>query len=386
MGFGLHIYICTLMGLLGVETLARTATSPDNWWYADVVDTASCDELFKAIHNEMADLVDNVGRWKNEIMTKQTFVDTIETERYHPHAAATMASGAHVERFLQQIALLVLARRTCFGSRFRWAFQEALLPLQKMWNRVLNVMWHSLDNSVMSDYGNPGQHWKQLITLFQLQIQVLNRVQEELESPREDTFLWGHRPEGMFLHTQVMHRMLFPHTSLIDKGILRTILRFLPRDSTIADLGAFHGHYTRWLNDTGLFRHVHGFDGIKGIALLTDDLVTEADLTKPLDIESRSYDYVLCVEVAEHIPAEHEATFLANLQIARKGLILSWAPPGVEGHVNCQPIEESRRKVEALGFHQNETITAMLRDTSELAWIAKSIAFYEREDYTTAEK
>jgi len=96
-------------------------------------------------------------------------------------------------------------------------------------------------------------------------------------------------------------------------------------------LGAFTGHYSKWLNDTGLFSRVVAFDGIRGIEELTDNAVLEADLTKPLPVEKDSFDYVLCVEVAEHIPPEYEGIFLDNLQIARRGLILSWAPPGTEG-------------------------------------------------------
>ena len=41
------------------------------------------------------------------------------------------------------------------------------------------------------------------------------------------------------------------------------------------------------------------------------------------------YDWVISLEVAEHIPAESEAIYLDNIvRHAREGVVLSWAVPG----------------------------------------------------------
>src|SRR3990167_8589311 len=38
----------------------------------------------------------------------------------------------------------------------------------------------------------------------------------------------------------------------------------------------------------------------------------EHDLTEPIDLE-RTFNLITCIEVAEHIPAEHADTFLKNI-------------------------------------------------------------------------
>jgi len=56
--------------------------------------------------------------------------------------------------------------------------------------------------------------------------------------------------------------------------------------------------------------------------------VSYLDLTLP-QYGLPLYDWVISLEVAEHIPAESEAVFLDNIvRHAREGVVLSWAVPG----------------------------------------------------------
>merc|ERR1711959_250741 len=53
-------------------------------------------------------------------------------------------------------------------------------------------------------------------------------------------------------------------------------------------------------------------------------------------------DWVVSIEVGEHIEKAKEQAFLDNLAtVARRGVILSWGVPGQTGygHVNCQSNE-----------------------------------------------
>ena len=80
-------------------------------------------------------------------------------------------------------------------------------------------------------------------------------------------------------------------------------------------------------------------DGVSNVNAITDGRVTEADLTRNLKDalpewllevtrsgplkRIQGFDYVICLEVAEHIPPESEGVFLENLRsFTKKGLFL----------------------------------------------------------------
>ena len=75
---------------------------------------------------------------------------------------------------------------------------------------------------------------------------------------------------------------------------------------------------------------------------MSEGFIQLADLTKKQDFggtTARQYDWVICMEVAEHIPREFEHVFLLNLVAsAQKGVLLSWGLPGQNGigHVNLR--------------------------------------------------
>lgn len=56
-----------------------------------------------------------------------------------------------------------------------------------------------------------------------------------------------------------------------------------------------------------------------------------ADLTKPLDLD-REFDLALCLEVAEHLPAESAATLVDNIVRHAPAVVFSAAIPGQGGH------------------------------------------------------
>lgn len=106
-----------------------------------------------------------------------------------------------------------------------------------------------------------------------------------------------------------------------------------------ADIGCGKGHYCKFFKDHG-WPIVHGYEGTQNIKSfgVYNDIIT-LDLTKRRWIEI-PYDFVLCTEVGEHIPKQHEQTFIDNVnEYVHKDLVLSWAIPGQRGrgHFNEQP-------------------------------------------------
>ena len=72
--------------------------------------------------------------------------------------------------------------------------------------------------------------------------------------------------------------------------------------------------------------------GSPGIASRTKQLVQEWDLTRPLPSSvagGTAFDWVISMEVVEHIPPEYEAAFLAQITTyATKGTVLTWSDKG----------------------------------------------------------
>jgi hypothetical protein len=86
-------------------------------------------------------------------------------------------------------------------------------------------------------------------------------------------------------------------------------------------------------------------------------------------------DWVVCLEVMEHIPKASERTALALLRSASaRGMVISWATPGQggHGHVNEQSAESVRSKFEALGFAYDASATKSLRGMATLPWFRKT--------------
>ncbi|CAE7350120.1 unnamed protein product [Symbiodinium natans] len=115
----------------------------------------------------------------------------------------------------------------------------------------------------------------------------------------------------------------------------------------------------------------HAFDGSPRAAYYTSGLVQTQRLDEPFDL-GRRFDWLICLEVMEHIPASHEAVALANLRRhATKGLILSWSQEGGANHVNARNWASSREVVEAAGFKLDADSTRTLR--TQVAWLHGSV-------------
>ena len=149
----------------------------------------------------------------------------------------------------------------------------------------------------------------------------------------------------------------------------------------VADLGCGDGMYCRIFKTYG-WPEVHGYEGTVGVKELGiyDDIMF-LDLTKKrfVDID---YDLVVCLEVGEHIPPEHEQVFLDNLAaFSSKHLVLSWAVPGqysASGHVNCQDPGYVIKQVCKRGFNWKQKQSQYLKDKAEFEWFKKAIMVFER--------
>ena len=138
------------------------------------------------------------------------------------------------------------------------------------------------------------------------------------------------------------------YTYFMDRGLVAALAKVFA-GSSVLELGAGKGCYTAALRRAGL-PWVGAVDGVPDIAAMTHGLVATADLTKPLQADVA--DWVLCLEVAEHIPRPLEERLLANLHAHnRKGVVLSWSDnAGGNGHVNIRGISYVVQKMQAIAM------------------------------------
>ena len=161
-----------------------------------------------------------------------------------------------------------------------------------------------------------------------------------------------------------------------DPGLV-TLLQPIFSNMSILDLGCGCGQYGAAL--TGV--EYRGFDGALNVEEFTGGRVRWADLTLPLLVVAA--DFVMLLEVGEHVPVEHEAQVLNNAaDNALCGLVISWAVPGQTGafHVNLRSNAYIVDKVRARGFVLDDSLTREGRRRCQLPWFANTFMFFWRVD------
>ena len=174
----------------------------------------------------------------------------------------------------------------------------------------------------------------------------------------------------------------------LDLGLAAELGRLFANGSAL-ELGAGKGCYASALRRDQLRRHpatspaerVRAFDGAPGVANQTGGLVHTADLTTRLTLEPA--DWILCLEVAEHIPTKHEEVFLSNLRRHnRVGIVLSWSDnPGGNGHVNRRSNAWVIERFGRMGYaHDAPTQRALRRSVSDIHWYRDTIMVFRRQE------
>jgi len=104
------------------------------------------------------------------------------------------------------------------------------------------------------------------------------------------------------------------------------------------------------------------------------------DLTLPQYWLPR-YDWVLSMEVLEHIPAKYEQLVLDNIdRAAGHGVVLSWAAVGQGGfhHVNNRSPAYVNQTMSDRGFRFDHSTSLALRGQATLDWLRRNIMVFIR--------
>eukprot|EP00933_Yihiella_yeosuensis_P029505 TRINITY_DN23148_c1_g1_i1.p1 TRINITY_DN23148_c1_g1~~TRINITY_DN23148_c1_g1_i1.p1 ORF type:complete len:506 (-),score=80.08 TRINITY_DN23148_c1_g1_i1:196-1587(-) len=213
---------------------------------------------------------------------------------------------------------------------------------------------------------------------------MLKYESEESKEAAKGPVRLHHQDEhGSFVDYEFLRRKVFKQWA-IDKGLVRGLLRYVWKPGfgdaepiSLADFGAGGGHYSAWMNETGLVK-AHAFDGTAQAEELSGGAVQQVNLGADMTLW-RTFDWVLCLEVGEHVPKQYSKTLLSNLKKhATQGLVMSWSDDweGI-GHVNCLSRDEFISFVQSeTGFVLDHEATEKVRAACEIDYIARTLAIF----------
>ena len=148
----------------------------------------------------------------------------------------------------------------------------------------------------------------------------------------------------------------------------------------VGSFGDGPGLYKKYFDESKTLEIYDAYDGAPFAESVSSGYVKFLDLSVP-QFGLPIYDWIISLEVAEHIPRKYESTFLSNLvRHAKTGIILSWGTPsqGGYGHVNGRDIDYVLDTMKKLGFERNIKDSELLQSHCKFSWLKKNINVYIR--------
>lgn len=147
---------------------------------------------------------------------------------------------------------------------------------------------------------------------------------------------------------------------------------------SVVDFGCGTGDYVKVLRHCEI--DCEGYDGNPETPALSDGVAQVADLSQPLDL-GKQFDWVMSLEVGEHLPKQFETTYIENLDRHNtKGIVLSWALKGQGGfgHFNEQNNDYIKNVMAKYGYVNDEFSETILRERSTFWWFKNTIMVFRK--------
>jgi cyclopropane fatty-acyl-phospholipid synthase-like methyltransferase len=149
--------------------------------------------------------------------------------------------------------------------------------------------------------------------------------------------------------------------------------------NTLVDFGCGMGNYVKTFQENNI--NAIGFDGNPNTPELTNNLCKVLDLSVPKKFDE-PFDWVMSLEVGEHLPPHFEDIYIENLHNNNKyGIVLSWAIKGQggHGHFNEQNNDYIKSKICNLGYVNDIKSENKLRQDSTLRWFKNTIMVFRKK-------
>lgn len=152
----------------------------------------------------------------------------------------------------------------------------------------------------------------------------------------------------------------------------------------VGDFGGGWGHYTLFFREHGLVASARAFDGNPMYHGAPGAIVQVEDLSELFpDYETiPMFDWVMTLEVGEHVPPENEDNFIQNVASrAKEGIVLSWAVPGQGGigHYNNKANLYVQARFLEYGFLFDPVESENLRNLPlKYSWFKNTLMVFRR--------
>ncbi len=166
-----------------------------------------------------------------------------------------------------------------------------------------------------------------------------------------------------------------------DNNLAQALVGFFKNENakTIVDFGCGMGDYVKTLQENQFY--CEGYDGNPDTFKLSGGVAHVIDLSEPFDLNKR-FDWVLSLEVGEHLPKQYEQTFIENIEKhCIDGIVLSWAIKGQggHGHFNEQNNDYVKEIMQKYGYVNDVVAEDQLREDSSLWWFKNTIMVFRKQ-------
>ncbi|MBT4519664.1 MAG: glycosyltransferase family 92 protein [Halieaceae bacterium] len=151
---------------------------------------------------------------------------------------------------------------------------------------------------------------------------------------------------------------------------------------SVLDVGCGEGHAAAYFESLGCC--VQGVDG--SVQARRDSVIPQRhhrhDFNDGPYLPEGAWDLVWSCEFVEHVDECYTQHFLATFSVARKYILMTFAPPGQRGwhHVNCKNSDYWIEKVSRLGFRLDEDLTKTAREIAGGGHFRRSGLVFVRVD------
>jgi len=326
-----------------------------------------------------------------------------------------------IEHHLSKLAALTVDDKAhCIPMNFRTVFMNAVLTWKKLHGDFIALLWNGVAFGVLGDVTSwreideenetaadgpggppPNVSWSENIIFGNMWISSVERwlqhysrevvqaayselgaLQAGLDTHQGES-AWRQTVDGVISPTDFMYKQVFGGWEL-DKGLLRGMLRHALQPTyeeneyvSVGDFGAGGGHYSEWLNDTGLVK-AFAFDATRVVSDITGGAVQEVNFASQVKLW-RQFDWGLCLDVAAHIPRGHAASLLNNVKThVSRGLVISAVADKRETAEGGQLVDSNFVTLveKETGFVLDADMTKSLRHSSDLTRFKETAAVF----------